>query len=74
VFDLFVELEAKSWQLDFPIIYTSARQGIATMDPMKPGKDMEPLFELVKNEIPAPTGKPELPLQLQIVTLDYDDS
>ncbi len=73
VFDLFVELEAKSWQLDFPIIYTSARQGIATMDPMKPGKDMEPLFELVKNEIPAPTGKPELPLQLQIVTLDYDD-
>ena len=73
VFDLFVELEAESWQLDFPVIYTSARQGIATMEPQEPGKNMRPLFEMIKREIPGPTGESELPLQLQIATLDYDD-
>lgn len=73
VFDLFVELEAESWQLDFPVIYTSARAGVATTDPATPGQNMQPLFELIQQEIPAPLGNPELPLQLQIVTLDYDD-
>ncbi|NLW56443.1 MAG: translational GTPase TypA, partial [Firmicutes bacterium] len=73
VFDLFVELEAESWQLDFPLIYTSARAGVASTDPAVPGRNMQPLFELIKQEIPAPPGDPALPLQLQIVTLDYDD-
>ncbi len=73
VFDLFVELEADDWQLDFPVIYTSARQGIASLDPAKPGQNMQPLFEMIKSEIPAPNGDMELPLQLQITTLDYDD-
>jgi GTP-binding protein len=73
VFDLFVELEAESWQLDFPVIYTSARQGIATMEPEEPRNDMRPLFEMIKQEIPGPTGESGLPLQLQIATLDYDD-
>ncbi len=73
VFDLFVELEADDWQLDFPVIYTSARQGIASLDPAKLGQNMQPLFEMIKGEIPAPNGDTELPLQLQITTLDYDD-
>lgn len=82
IFDLFVELEAADWQLDFPVIYTSARLGMASPDPEafktssgtgRPAGDMQPLFELIKEEIPAPTGDPDLPLQLQITTLDYDD-
>ncbi len=73
VFDLFVELEADDWQLDFPVIYTSARQGVASLDPRQSGQNMKSLFELIKREIPAPDGDSELPLQLQITTLDYDD-
>jgi len=73
VFDLFIELEAESWQLDFPVIYTSARTGVATTDPAIPSRNMQPLFELIKQEIPAPPGDPAFPLQLQIATLDYDD-
>ena len=46
---------------------------MATTDPAIPGRNMQPLFELIKQEIPAPPGDPALPLQLQIVTLDYDD-
>jgi GTP-binding protein len=78
VFDLFVELEADDWQLDFPVIYTSARLGTASLDASPtemlsaPG-NMQPLFELIKEEVPAPAGDPEEPLQLQITTLDYDD-
>lgn len=73
VFDLFVELEADDWQLDFPVVYASSRQGIATMDPDQPGKDMQPIFEMIRDEVPAPDGDTDLPLQLQITTLDYDD-
>lgn len=73
VFDLFVELEADDWQLDFPVIYTSSRFGHATIDSAQPGTDMKPLFEMVKMEIPAPAGDEEAVLQLQINTLDYDD-
>ena len=73
VFDLFVELEADDRQLDFPVIYSSSRQGVATLDPQKPGKNMQPLFEMIVKEIPAPAVDPEGVLQLQINTLDYDD-
>ena len=73
VFDLFVELEAADWQLDFPVIYTSSRQGVATLDPVRPGNDLQPLFELIVEEIPPPIADSESVLQLQINTLDYDD-
>jgi GTP-binding protein len=73
VFDLFVELEADDWQLDFPIIFTSARNGTATLDPDQPGEDLRPLFDLIKKEVPAPSGALDEPLQIQITTLDYDD-
>ncbi|NLC52941.1 MAG: translational GTPase TypA [Firmicutes bacterium] len=73
IFDLFVDLDAASWQLDFPVVYTSARQGFATTDPQTPGADMQPLLEMIKKELPAPGGDPAQPLQLQIVSLDYDD-
>ena len=73
VFDLFVELEAADWQLDFPVIYADSRQGVATLDPDQPGIDLQPLFELVVKEIPPPITDSESLLQLQINTLDYDD-
>lgn len=73
VFDLFVELEADDWQLDFPIIYTSSRQGVSTLDPAVEGINMKQLFEVIREEVPAPDGDPDEPLQLQITTLDYDD-
>lgn len=73
VFDLFVELEADDWQLDFPVIYTSSRQGVATTDPNSPGDNLQPLFELIVAEIPPPTADSDAALQLQINTLDYDD-
>ena len=73
VFDLFVEVEADEWQLDFPVIYTSSRLGVATLDPSVPGENIRPLLDLIQKEIPAPAGDPSLPLQLQVTTLDYDD-
>lgn len=73
VFDLFVELEAEDWQLDFPVLYTSSRLGVATLNPGEAGRDMQPLFEMIRTEIPCPTGDVGLPLQLQINILDYDD-
>ncbi|MGE5598482.1 MAG: translational GTPase TypA [Bacteroidota bacterium] len=73
VFDLFVELEADDRLLDFPAVYTSSRLGTATLDPARPGEDMRPLFEMIQREIPPPDGDPDLPLQLQATTLDYDD-
>ncbi|MGM0689692.1 MAG: GTP-binding protein, partial [Bacillota bacterium] len=73
VFDLFVELEAADWQLDFPVIYANSRLGVATLDSDQPGSDLQPLFEMVVKEIPPPIADSESVLQLQINTLDYDD-
>ncbi len=73
VLELFMELEARDEQLDFPVIYGSARDGISSLDPSVEGENMRPLFELIKKEIPAPKGDLNEVLQLQITTLDYDD-
>ncbi|PWT71784.1 MAG: translational GTPase TypA [Proteobacteria bacterium] len=70
-FDLFDKLGASEEQLDFPVVYASALQGFATLDLAMPGKDMRPLFETILQRVPAPTGDPEQPLQLQISALDY---
>lgn len=73
VFDLFVELEAADWQLEFPVIYADARRGIAVTDYKETGSSLQPLFELITLEIPPPVADPDGSLQLQINTLDYDD-
>ncbi len=73
VFDLFVELDAADWQLDFPVIYTSSRRGTATMNSAVPGTDLQPLFKLIVAEIPPPLADTNSKLQMQINTLDYDD-
>ncbi|MDA8415620.1 MAG: translational GTPase TypA [Betaproteobacteria bacterium] len=70
-FDLFDKLGATEEQLDFPVVYASALQGYATLDPSKPGSDLRPLFEAVLRHVPERLGDPDAPLQLQIVSLDY---
>jgi GTP-binding protein len=70
-FDLFDKLGASEDQLDFPVVYASALNGYASLDPATPGTDMRPLFETILARVPAPSGDPEGPLQLQISALDY---
>ncbi|MSR53553.1 MAG: translational GTPase TypA [Gemmataceae bacterium] len=73
VFDLFLELGADDVTLDFPLIYSSGKHGIATTDMSVPGKNLKPLFDAILNHIPAPEADPNAPLQMQIVSLEYSD-
>ncbi|CAM3902840.1 translational GTPase TypA [Alicyclobacillus pomorum] len=73
VLDLFIELGASEEQCDFPVVYTSALQGVATEDPDTPGENMQPLFEAILNHIPAPSVDMEAPLQWQVTMLDYNE-
>ena len=70
-FELFDRLGATDDQLDFPVIYTSAILGTATLDWNHPGTDLEPLFQTLVDEVPPPDVDPEGPLQLQVSALDY---
>ena len=73
VFELFLELGANDEQLDFPIIYASARDGICTNDLDTPKDNMKDLFELIVNHVPAPVGDKEAPLQMLVTTLDSSE-
>jgi GTP-binding protein len=70
-FDLFDRLGATEQQLDFPVVYTSALRGFATLDPARPASDMQALFETVVRHCPAPDVDPDGALQLQVSLLDY---
>lgn len=73
VLDLFIDLGASEEQLDFPVIYASGIKGIAGEDPENLTDNMEPLFEAIIKNIPAPGGDLEAPLQMQVTLLDYND-
>jgi GTP-binding protein len=73
VFDLFVELNANDEQLDFPIIYTSAKQGISRQTPTGPNDDITPLLDLVIDKVPAHPGDADGPFQMLVSSMDYDD-
>ena len=72
VLDLFIELGANDDQLEFPVAYCSAREGCASLDPDVPGTDMEPLFEMILREVPAPEGDLDGPTQVLFSNIDYD--
>jgi GTP-binding protein len=72
VFDLLVELGANDVQLDFPVVYTSAVQGGAALDPDAPRKDLRPLLDTILEHAPAPDVDPDGPLQFQATTLGWD--
>lgn len=71
VFDLFDNLGATDEQLDFPIVYTSALNGTATLDLSKPGSDMTALFQAIVDYVEPPKADPEGAFQMQISQLDY---
>ncbi|OGP82982.1 MAG: GTP-binding protein TypA [Deltaproteobacteria bacterium RBG_16_54_11] len=71
VFDLFVKLGAPDDLLDFPVMYTSAKEGYATRDYTQNHGTMVPLFEMIVNAVPPPTGNPEAPLQMLVSSLSY---
>jgi len=73
IYDLFIDLDATEEQLDFPIIYTNARDGVAHRTPGDNSKDLLPLFETIVERIPAPSGDPAATLRLQVMNLDYSD-
>ena len=72
VLDLFIELGADEDQLDFPVVYASARAGIAKLSMEDESDSMEPLFKVIIDNIPAPDVDVDAPLQMLVNTLDYD--
>ena len=73
VFDLFIDLDAVEEQLDFAILYTSARAGTATASMDTPGVDLRPLFDAIVESVPPPRGDPAAPLQMLVANLDSSD-
>src|SRR6516162_2030659 len=73
IFDLFVELDADDATLDFPTIYASGREGIATTDLAVPAQDIRQLYDAILKHVPPPDVDASAPLQMLVVTLDYSD-
>jgi len=73
IYDLFIDLDATEDQLDFPVIYTNAREGVAHRTEGDGSKDLLPLFETIVARIPAPAADPSAVLQLQVMNLDYSE-
>ena len=72
-FDLFCELNATDEQLDFPIIFASGKEGTATLDLDEESKDLKPLFETIIHRVLPPIADPNLPFQMLVTILDYDN-
>jgi GTP-binding protein len=73
IFDLFIDLDAGEDQIDFPVLYTNARTGTATLDPAVPGQDLRPLFDAIVSHVPPPRGDRDGGLQLLVANLDSSD-
>ncbi len=73
VLDLFIDLGADDDQLEFPVVYASARDGYSGLEPDVRSGDMRPLFDAILENIPAPEGDPDGSLQVLFSSLDYDD-
>ncbi len=73
VYDLFIDLDAKEEQLDFPVLYTNAKAGTASRDINGGGENLQPLFDAILKTIPQAAGDPAGPLQILVANLDYSD-
>ncbi len=73
IYDLFIDLDANEDQLEFPVLYTNAKTGTASLDPWIAGEDLRPLFEAIVQHVPPPRGNPAAPLQLLVANLDSSD-
>ena len=72
VYDLFIDLDANEEQLEFPILYTNAREGVAHRDPDDDSKDLMPLFETIRDSVPGPDADDDATSQFLVTNLDYD--
>ena len=73
VLDLFIELGATEDQLDFPVVFATARAGIAKLNMSDESDSLQPLFETLIHEIPMPEGEEDAPLQIMVTTIDHDE-
>jgi GTP-binding protein len=73
IYDLFIDLGADEDQLDFPVLYTIAKTGVAKLSLDDPSDNLRPLFDAILKYIPAPTGDPDGVLQMLVANLDYSD-
>lgn len=73
IFDLFVELDASDEQLDFPVVYASAKEGIAKMELDDNGSDIKPLLDTIVRHVEPPVGDPDAPLQMMVSTVEPDE-
>jgi GTP-binding protein len=73
VYDLFIDLDAKEEQLEFPVIYTNAKQGVAKLAMDEDSDNLAPLFDMIMKTIPPPAGKSDDILQILVTNIDYDD-
>jgi GTP-binding protein len=73
IYDLFIDLDAKEDQLDFPVLYTNAKEGTASAKAENRGQDLRPLFDSILDTIPPPAGDPAGSLQILVANLDYSD-
>jgi GTP-binding protein len=73
IYDLFIDLDAHENQLEFPVLYTIARDGICRLTPDGEDHRLKPLFEEIVRTIPAPRYEPDMPLQMLVLNLDYSD-
>jgi GTP-binding protein len=73
VYDLFIDLDAKEEQLDFPVLYTNAKAGTASISIAQAGEDLRPLFEAIVSTVPPPAGEAAGALQVLVANLDYSD-
>src|SRR5437867_3972407 len=73
VYDLFIDLDATEDQIEFPVLYTNAREGTATTDIATSGDDLRPLFDAIVEHVPPPRGDPAAPLQILVANLDASD-
>jgi GTP-binding protein len=73
IYDLFIDLDASEEQLEFPVLYTSARAGTSSVSASEAGRDLRPLFEAIVEHVPPPKGNPSGGLQMLVANLDSSD-
>jgi GTP-binding protein len=73
VYDLFIDLDATEDQIEFPVLYTNAREGLASAEASVAGENLQPLFDAIVSHVPPPRGDSEAPLQMLVANLDSSD-
>jgi GTP-binding protein len=73
VLALFIDIGCADHQLDFPVVYTNAREGLATLDLAEPGTDIRPLMETIVRHIPEPPGDEHAPFQMLVSNIDHNE-